>query len=126
MTDDYPPPDDARERATDRRRDRIERTDRAKHANRADRAERVLEEFVAWIEDRSYPVSGEELAAAYADRPTNGTDGSVGAAVDRLDGEYDSLAEVREALYDELTGRAAGGEADDAGRSVEGSGDGVD
>ncbi|PSQ10454.1 hypothetical protein BRC93_09575 [Halobacteriales archaeon QS_5_70_15] len=65
-----------------------------------------FEEFETGLEDRSYPVSSAELGAEYADQPIdlpNETE-TVGDVFDRLDQEFDSAAEAREALYGELTG----------------------
>lgn len=117
MTDDYPPSDDeVQDRATERQHDR------------AERVERIVEEFEAELDDRSYPVSSAELGAAYADRRIdlpNETE-TVGDAFDRLDEEFDSAAEAREALYGELTGPAAGTEEYNSERPVEDLRDDVD
>lgn len=111
MTDDYPPADDrdAQDRAADRQRDR------------AERVERIVGEFESELDDQSYPVSSAELGAAYADQPIdlpNETE-SIGDAFDRLDEEYASSAEAREALYAEFSGRAAGPEEYNPERPVE-------
>lgn len=111
MTDEHPSGDDrgVQNRATDRQRER------------AERVERIVGEFEARIDDRSYPVSSAELGATYADQPIdlpNETE-SIGDAFDRLDEEYDSPAEAREALYGELSGHAAGPEEYNPERAVE-------
>jgi hypothetical protein len=91
-------PDD--ERDTDRARER--QHDRAEHV------ENILEEVETDVRDRKYPVRSEELATEYADQPIdmpNETE-SMGSVFRRLDDEYDTPEEVREALHGELTGEA--------------------
>jgi hypothetical protein len=93
-------PDD--ERAEDRARDR--KNERAEHV------ENILDEVETEARDRKYPVRSEELATDYADQPIdmpNETE-SMGSVFDRLDEEYDSPEEIREALHGELTGEAGG------------------
>jgi hypothetical protein len=110
VTDDYAPTrDDVEDRATERQHDR------------AERVERILEAFEAGLEDRSYPVSSAELGAEYADQPIDlpNETGTVGDVFDRLDEEFDSAAEAREALYGELAGEATGGGEDNPERPVE-------
>jgi hypothetical protein len=79
-----------------------------------DRAEHV-EDIVSITEidfgSHEYPISSEELAMEYADQPTDLTNEteSLGSVFDRLtDESYDSPEEIRESIYDELTGTAAG------------------
>lgn len=109
-------------------------TDRAesrKHA-RAEQVEHVLDETEALLRDQKFPVSTEELATEYADQPldlTNETE-SLGSVFDRMtDREaFDSSEEVREALYNELTGEAeghSGGEYNDE-RALDGVADAED
>ena len=89
-------------------------TDRAesrKHA-RAENVEHVLDETEALLRDQKFPVTTEELATQYADQPldlTNETE-SLGSVFDRMTDyeEFESSEEVREALYNELTGNADG------------------
>jgi hypothetical protein len=89
-------------------------TDRAearKHA-RAENVEHVLDETEALLRDQKFPVTTEELATQYADQPldlTNETE-SLGSVFDRMTDqqEFESAEEVREALYNELTGSADG------------------
>jgi hypothetical protein len=91
-------PDEGRN--TDRARER-------KH-DRAEHVENILDDVEADVSDRQYPVRSEELATEYADQPIdmpNETE-SMGSVFDRLDDEYDTPEEVREALHGELTGEA--------------------
>jgi hypothetical protein len=91
-------PDDRRD--TDRSRQR-------KH-DRAEHVENILDEVEGDVSDRQYPVRSEELATEYADQPLdmpNETE-SMGSVFDRLDDEYDTPKEIREALHGELTGEA--------------------
>ena len=88
------------ERDTDRARER--QHDRAEHV------ENILDEVETDVSDRKYPVRSEELATEYADQPLdmpNETE-SMGSVFDRLDDEYDTPEEIREALHGELTGEA--------------------
>ena len=90
------------ERPEDRARDR-------KH-DRAEHVEQILDEVETDVRDRKYPVRSEELATDYADQPIdlpNETE-SMGSVFRRLEDEYDTPKEVREALYGELTGEAGG------------------
>ncbi|WP_226012668.1 DUF5789 family protein [Halomicrobium salinisoli] len=65
------------------------------------------------FDDMKYPVRGEELAVEYGDQSIdmpNETE-SLGSVFDRLvDEEFGSPQEVREAVYDAVTGEAAGPE----------------
>ncbi len=93
-------PDDDRDmdRARDRQRERTEHV------------ENILDEVETDIRDRKYPVRSEELATDYADQPIdlpNETE-SMGSVFRRLEDEYDTPEEVREALHGELTGEAGG------------------
>ena len=85
-------------------------TDRARERqrDRAEHVENILDDVEADVSERQYPVRSEELATEYADQPIdmpNETE-SMGSVFDRLDDEYDTPREVREALYGELTGEA--------------------
>jgi hypothetical protein len=89
--------------------DRVQdRAEQRKH-ERAEHAESIIEHAEATLGDHEYPVTSEELAAAYADEPLdlpNETE-SLGSVFDRLvDERFDSPDEAREALYHELTGSA--------------------
>ena len=103
----------ADERDTDRARDR--------QHERAEHVESILDDVEADVRDRKYPIRSEELATEYADQPLdmpNETE-SMGDVFRRLDEEYDSPAELREALGGELTGAAGGPEEYNAERDLE-------
>lgn len=110
MTDDEPDTDRVQDAAEDRRRERAEL---AEHASRE--LERRFNEF-------NYPVSSEELAVEYGDETidlANETE-SLGSVFDRLvDEQYESPTEVREAVYGEITGKAAGMEEYNAERDLD-------
>ena len=79
---------------------------------RAEIVEDVVREMESRLDDPKYPVRGEELAQAYADQPLdlpNETE-TLGDLFDRVGERFDSRQDVREALYGELTGEAAGAE----------------
>ena len=83
---------------------------RDRQHERAEHVENILDEVETDVRDRKYPVRSEELATEYADQPLdlpNETE-SMGSVFDRLDDEYDTPKEVRESLYDELSGEAGG------------------
>ena len=78
----------------------------ADSSDRAEHVENILDEVEADARDRKYPVGSEDLAAEYADQPIdmpNETE-SMGDVFRRLDDEYETPEEVREALHGELTG----------------------
>lgn len=88
------------ERDMDRTRDR--------QRERTEHVENILDEVETDVRDRKYPIRSEELATEYADQPIdmpNETE-SMGSVFDRLDDQYDTPEEVREALHGELTGEA--------------------
>lgn len=78
---------------------------------RAEHTENIISTMEIDFGRHEYPISSEELAMEYADQPAdlaNETE-SLGSVFDRLtDQSYDSPEEVRESLYNELTGTAAG------------------
>ncbi|MFC4358509.1 hypothetical protein ACFO0N_11215 [Halobium salinum] len=81
-------------------------------SERADTVEHILDETVLGLEGRKFPVTTEELATEYADQPldmVNETE-SLGSVFDRMTErkEFESPQEVREALYNELSGQAGG------------------
>lgn len=83
---------------------------RDRQRDRAEHVENILDEVEADARDRKYPVGSEDLAAEYADQPIdmpNETE-SMGDVFRRLDDEYETPEEVREALHGELTGEAGG------------------
>lgn len=77
-------------------------------AEHAEHASRELDDRFAEFD---YPVSSEELATEYSNETidlANETE-SLGSVFDRLAGEqYESPEEVREAVYNDITGDAAG------------------
>ena len=90
--------------------DRTDERARDRQHECAEHVENILDAVETDVRDRKYPVRSEELATEYADQPLdlpNETE-SVGSAFDRLDEEYDTPREVRESLYDELSGEAGG------------------
>lgn len=110
MTDDEPDTDRVQDAAEDRRRERAEL---AEHASR---------ELEGRFNEFNYPVSSEELAVEYGDETidlANETE-SLGSVFDRLvDEQYESPTEVREAVYSEITGEAAGTEEYNAERDLD-------
>lgn len=95
MTDDEPNTERVQESAEERRRERAEL---AEHASR---------ELEGRFTEFKYPVSSEELAVEYGEEMVelaNETE-SLGSVFDRLaDEQYETPAEVREAVYTEITG----------------------
>ncbi len=110
MTDDEPDTERVQDAAEDRRRERAEL---AEHASR---------ELQGRFNEFNYPVSSEELAVEYGDETidlANETE-SLGSVFDRLvDEQYESPTEVREAVYSEITGEAAGMEEYNAERDLD-------
>lgn len=107
-----------REEASD-----IDEEARARERQRdcAERSERAAADVGEDIEPSAYPVSAADLATEYADQPIdmpNETE-TVGDVFDRLEGEFDSPAQVREALYGAITGEAAGPEEYNRERDLE-------
>lgn len=105
-------PRDGRERSEDAR-------DRQRE--RADHVEDIVNTAEERFAEHKYPIRSDELAAEHADQPIdlpNETE-SVGSVFDRLDEEYDSPEEAREALYGELTGEAGGRNEYNEERAVE-------
>jgi hypothetical protein len=75
---------------------------------RTEHVENILAETDTLFDDADYPTTSEELSRAYGDRTLdlpNETE-SLGSVFDRLDDEYGSPEEAREAVYNELTGEA--------------------
>ena len=78
---------------------------------RAEHTENIISTMEIDFGRHEYPISSEELAMEYADQPTDLTNEteSLGSVFDRLTNQkYDTPEEVRESLYNELTGTAAG------------------
>lgn len=88
-------------------------------AEHAEHASRELDERFAELD---YPVSSEELATEYSNESidlANETE-SLGSVFDRLvDEQYESPEEVREAVYNDITGDAAGMEEYNLERDLE-------
>jgi hypothetical protein len=81
-------------------------------SERADTVEEVIEETTTELGARKFPVTTEELATEYADQPLdlpNETE-SMGSVFDRMTEreEFESPREVREALYNEISGETEG------------------
>jgi len=78
---------------------------------RTETVEDQLDRVGGLFDEASYPVTAEELAVEYGDEVVdlpNETE-SLGSVFDRLvDEEFESPAEAREVIYNELTGEAAG------------------
>ena len=88
--------------------ERDQRDARQRQHDRAEAVENLLEDTGTLVDlrDRKYPVTSEELSDAYGDQSLdlpNETE-SLGSVFDRLDEQYDSPEEAREAIYNELTG----------------------
>jgi hypothetical protein len=87
-----------------------EASKRRKH-EMSEHSEHIIEEVQMDFGDHDYPVRGEELAAEYSTEEidlANETE-SLGSVFDRLSDEtFESADEVREAVYGEITGEAAG------------------
>lgn len=88
-------------------------------AEHAEHASRELDERFGELD---YPVSSEELATEYSNETidlANETE-SLGSVFDRLvDEQYESPEEVREAVYNDITGDAAGMEEYNPERDLE-------
>lgn len=104
--------------------DRVQDRAEQRQSQRADQVENILEDVRRDLGEIEYPVRSEELASEYADQPLdmpNETE-SLGSVFDRMTNggeEFDSPDQVREALYNELTGRAGGMEEYNEGRDLE-------
>ena len=88
--------------------ERDQRRARARQHERAEAVENLLEDTGTLVDlrDHKFPTTSEELSEVYGDQSIdlpNETE-SLGSVFDRLDEEYDSPEEVREAVYGELTG----------------------
>lgn len=102
MADDQPDASEVTDRANERRRER------------AKSAERMSADLGAdFFDEYKYPATSEELATEYGDEEidlANETE-TVGDVFDRLvDERFESADEVREAVYNEMTGEASGPE----------------
>ncbi|MFC4450532.1 DUF5789 family protein [Halorussus aquaticus] len=93
--------------------EREQRHARERQRERTERVEDVLGEAGKMLGEHKYPATSEELATEYGDQPLdlqNETE-SLGSVFDRLvDERFESSEEAREAVYNEITGEAAGPE----------------
>lgn len=110
MADDQPDASEVTDRANERRRER------------AKSAERMSADLGAdFFDEYKYPATSEELATEYGDEEidlANETE-TIGDVFDRLvDERFESADEVREAVYNELTGEASGPEEYNEERSL--------
>ena len=92
--------------------ERVQENAKRRRHDRTDTVEDVLGD-VGMLDESKYPATSEELAVEYADQEidlANETE-SLGSVFDRLvDERFESPDEAREAIFDELTGEAAGAE----------------
>lgn len=93
--------------------EREQRRTRERQHERTESVEGMLGEAGQMLGEHKYPATSEELAAEYGDQPLdlqNETE-SLGSVFDRLvDERFESAEEAREAVYNEITGEAAGAE----------------
>ncbi|UPV75721.1 hypothetical protein M0R89_06560 [Halorussus limi] len=93
--------------------EREQRHARERQRERTESVESILGEAGQMLGEHKYPATSEELATEYGDQPLdlqNETE-SLGSVFDRLvDERFESADEAREAVYDEITGEAAGPE----------------
>ena len=93
--------------------EREQRNARERQRERTESVETMLGEAGKMLGEHKYPATSEELATEYGDQPLdlqNETE-SLGSVFDRLvDERFESAEEAREAVYDEITGEAAGPE----------------
>ncbi|WP_224447709.1 hypothetical protein [Haloprofundus salilacus] len=99
---------------TDSSHESVIESSRQRKDERADTVEEIMADVDRHLDGQKFPVRGEEIAEEYGGQPgdmPNETE-SLGSVFDRLeqDEEYESAAEVREAVYGELTGEAGGQE----------------
>jgi len=93
--------------------DSVQDSATSRQHERAESVERMLADTEGLLDEAKYPTTSEELSIEYADEMVdlpNETE-SLGAVFDRLvDERFESPAEAREAVVNELTGEAAGPE----------------
>ncbi|WP_380677054.1 DUF5789 family protein [Salinigranum sp. GCM10025319] len=98
-SDEAPDTERVQDRAVERQRER------------AQSAEDIYERVDGLLDEEKYPVTSEELAVTYGDTMLdlpNETE-SLGDVFDRLvEDRFESPREAREAVVNELTGRAGG------------------
>ena len=91
--------------------ERDQRSARERQRERTERVEDMLGEAGEMLGEHKYPATSEELAVEYGDQPLDlmNESESLGSVFDRLvDERFESADEAREAIYDEISGEAAG------------------
>lgn len=91
-------------------RDRSEHDVGGGQHERAEVVENIVQTVENELDDPKYPVQSDELAEMYARQPLDAVNETetLGDVFDRIGEKFDSRQEVREALYGEITGEAAG------------------
>ncbi|QLG64222.1 DUF5789 family protein [Halorarum salinum] len=110
-------PDDVDEREAREKRDGVQDAAERRQSQRAESVEDTLEAVRADLGTHQYPVNSEDLAAYYADDPTdlpNETE-SLGSAFGRLDRSFEDPDEAYEALVSEFEEGRLEGRDDDPG-----------
>ncbi|RRJ28627.1 DUF5789 family protein [Halocatena pleomorpha] len=101
---------------------RVQESAKNRSREQAEHAEHASRQLEGRFEEFKYPVSSEELATEYGDETidlANETE-SLGSVFDRLaDEQYETPTAVREAVYSEITGGAAGMEEYNAERDID-------
>ena len=100
--------------------ERVQENSKQRRHDRTQTVEDMLGD-VGMFDESKYPATSEELAVEYADQEidlTNETE-SLGSVFDRLvDERFETPADAREAILNELTGQAAGDEEYSDGRDL--------
>ena len=110
--------------------DRVQDRAAERQHERTESVEDMLGDAGQLLGEHKYPATSEELATEYGDQQldlANETE-TLGSVFDRLvDERFESAEEAREAVYDEVTGEAAGMEEYNDERDLRELGDsGVD
>ncbi|KZN25036.1 hypothetical protein A4G99_00365 [Haladaptatus sp. R4] len=91
--------------------ERVQDSARDRQRERVERVEDMLGDAGRMLGEHKYPTTSEELATEYGDQPLdlpNETE-TLGSVFDRLvDERFESPEEVREAVYNEISGDAGG------------------
>lgn len=84
--------------------DGVEARAKERQHERAERTERILRHFEELAEGVKFPSSSAELKAELYDAPDEvvGEEESLGSVLDRLDDEYESEVDARNAIMEEL------------------------
>lgn len=91
---------------------------------RTEHVEAILDDVREDLGNRKYPVTSEELGAAYADHPLdlpNETE-SLGSVFDRIDGEFEDEESAYDAVVDQFESSGYLDEASVGGRPSAGGG----